>query len=100
MVVLRCILLLFGFLSKGHIPKVSCQSRMSNKKGNYAVQLAAVHEYPDIYPLAVEKLLKFQPGDCTTSHCLKWAPLPPNDGVLDNSYDSSNHLYQLLLDEI
>ena len=70
----RCHQLLSGFLAKGHLPRVSRQSRWSiNNKNHNEMMLGAVHTSPGIC-LTAEENLSLETvwwRGCATSHRLK-----------------------------
>ena len=55
MQVWRCRRLLSGCITKGHLPRVSRQSRLSVDKGKNEMIPVAVHKYPGICLMAEEK---------------------------------------------
>ena len=60
----RCHHLLSGFLAKGHLPRVLCQSRLlATDKGDSEIKPRNVHRSPGIYITAVENSGKPQLGD-------------------------------------
>jgi hypothetical protein len=81
----RCHQLLSGFLTKGHLPRVSCQSRRSlmiwvtmqwswglcTELLAFALQLRNTPRKPQLGDVWW--------GGCATSHRLKWGPFPPNE---------------------
>ena len=75
---------LVWFQAKGHLPRVSRQSRLSaNDKGDNEMIPGAVHRAPGIYLTAEEKTGKPQLGDRVmktraANDRRKWSPLPPN----------------------
>ena len=78
----QCHQLLSGFLAKGHLLRVSRQSRRSrrslNDKGDNEKIPGAVHRSPGIYLSDKENPGKPQLGTfdegCATNHRLKWGP--------------------------
>ena len=81
----RCHQFPSGFLTKGHLPQVSCQSHLpANDKGDNEMIPGAVHRTPGIYLIAEENPGKSQLGDRRwrlCDHCLTFCPLSPNDVI-------------------
>ena len=64
MLVWRCNHLLSGFLTKGHLPRVSCKSLLSvSDKGDNEVKPGVVHRSPGIYLTAEKNPRNLQLGD-------------------------------------
>jgi hypothetical protein len=73
--------LLSGFLASSHLPRVSCQLRLSAyDKGDNEMKPTAVYRFPAIYikPEANTRT-KIVLMKTETSHDLKWGPLAPNE---------------------
>ena len=67
--------LLTGFLAKGYLPGVSCQSRLSaNDKGDNGMIPGAVHRSPGTCLTAEENLEKPQLGNFRWRLCDQWSP--------------------------
>ena len=71
----RCHQLLSGFVTKGHLPRVSGQSRLSaNDKGDNEMILGVVHRSSGICLTAEENSGKPQLGDRRWRHCYQSSP--------------------------
>ena len=69
------------FLTKGHLPRISHQPRLSaNGMHDNEMKPVTVHRPPDIYLTAEENPAKPQLGSCATIHRLKCGPWPANVG--------------------
>jgi hypothetical protein len=76
----RCHQFMSGFLTKGHLSRVSSQSRLSaNDKGDNEMMPRAVHRSPDTYLKGEQNKGEHLLGGYTTRHRLKWGFLPPNE---------------------
>ena len=66
------------FLVISHLPRLSCQSRLSDDNGDEEVKTGVLHRSPGIYLTSEQNPGKPYLGVCAISHCLKWGPLPLN----------------------